>query len=258
MLKTRIDLENADAVIKNLFDPRKSNRYISPNIKHKYVQHFLDSKWDEICGKNLSKNCSIYKIEGSDLYVKTANSMLANELYMMQDLFLQKINAYLLGRVIIKKVHFKSGGVIKRQQKKIEENNSSPIVREYTTCPKCGASMLMGEKVCSVCERMEREQLSSQISELLRIQPWLNYENCLMYCKCDRMMFTAVKDRLKNYYFEKVRLGYADKKESLLAVLFLVEKQPDELTTNLYENALEYLRRDQSVSAFGSRFYGKK
>ena len=53
-------------------------------------------------------------------------------------------------------------------------------------------------------------------------------------------------------------MGYADKKESLLAVLFLTEKQPEQLTQAMYENALAYLRRDQSVLAFGSRLYGKK
>ena len=53
-------------------------------------------------------------------------------------------------------------------------------------------------------------------------------------------------------------MGYADKKESLIAVLFLLEKKPEDITQAMYENALAYLRRDQSVLAFGSRLYGKK
>ena len=100
--------------------------------------------------------------------------------------------------------------------------------------------------------------MRQNLAELLRVQPWLTYEDCKAYYDCDKIIFTAVKDNLKNYYFERVRLGFADKKECLLAVLFLTEKQPEEMTTSFYENALAYLRRDQSVLAFGSRLYGKK
>lgn len=257
MLKIRSELENTDEIIRNLFDPRKHSRFVPQNVKYKYLQHFLESKWKEICGDNLAKNCAIYKIDGSDLYIKTTNSLLANELYMMQDLFLQKINAYLLGRIIIKKIYFKTGVHIETKKDNVQVTDFVPEY-EYTTCPRCNSQMLKGQKICSVCDRQQREELQHKLGELLKIQPWLKYEDCLIYYKCDKIMFTAVKDRLKNYYFEKVRLGYASKKESLLAVLFLTEKQPEEITSNLYDNALEYLRRDQSVSAFGSRFYGKK
>lgn len=111
--------------------------------------------------------------------------------------------------------------------------------------------------MCSICEREQREELRSKLAELLRIQPWLKYKDCLAYYKCDKILFTAVKENLQSYYFERVRCGFADKKESLLAVMFLLEKQPEDITLALYENALTYLRRDQGVSAFGSRLHGK-
>ena len=118
--------------------------------------------------------------------------------------------------------------------------------------------MRKGVDICSICEREQREELRSKLAELLRIQPWLKYEDCLAYYKCDKILFTAVKENLQSYYFERVRCGFADKKESLLAVMFLLEKQPEDITLALYENALTYLRRDQGVSAFGSRLHGKK
>ena len=99
------NLEAAEEVIRRLFDPRRTYKkaYISPEIKLAYLQHYLESRWSEIVGENLARSCAIEKISGSELYVRTANSMLANELYMMQQLFLQKINSFLLGRVLIKK-----------------------------------------------------------------------------------------------------------------------------------------------------------
>ena len=104
--------------------------------------------------------------------------------------------------------------------------------------------------MCSICEREERDRLRGNITELLRIQPWLSYEECQAFYKCDRILFNAVRDGLKGYYFEKVRQGFATKKDELMAVLFLSEKQPEEITTKIYENTLAYLRKDAPMQRF--------
>ena len=114
------NLEAAEEVIRRLFDPRLTYKkaYISPEIKLAYLQHYLESRWTEIVGENLARSSAIEKISGSEHYVRTANSMLDNELYMMQQLFLQKINSFLLGRVLIKKVYFHTGSFFRKQQQK--------------------------------------------------------------------------------------------------------------------------------------------
>ncbi|WP_293554235.1 DUF721 domain-containing protein [Phascolarctobacterium sp.] len=246
-------LEAADEVVKRLFDPRYSYKkaYIPLELKYAYLQHYLESKWTEIVGKNLARSCSIEKIVGNELYIRTASSLLANELYMMQSLFLQKINAFLLGRLIIKKVYFHTGGFIRRQQAKKQAEEQAQLPKpEYTKCPRCGARMEKGPAMCSICEREERDRLRGNITELLRIQPWLSYEECQAFYKCDRILFNAVRDGLKGYYFEKVRQGFATKKDELMAVLFLSEKQPEEITTKIYENTLAYLRKDAPMQRF--------
>lgn len=246
-------LEAADEVVKRLFDPRYSYKkaYIPLELKYAYLQHYLEAKWTEIVGANLARSCSIEKIVGNELYIRTASSLLANELYMMQSLFLQKINAFLLGCLIIKKVYFHTGGFIRRQQaqKQAEEQAQLPKP-EYTKCPRCGARMEKGPAMCSICEREERDRLRGNITELLQIQPWLSYEECQAFYKCDRILFNAVRDGLKGYYFEKVRQGFATKKDELMAVLFLTEKQPEEITTKIYENTLAYLRKDAPMQRF--------
>lgn len=246
-------LEAADEVVKRLFDPRYSYKkaYIPLELKYAYLQHYLESKWIEIVGKNLARSCSIEKIVGNELYIRTASSLLANELYMMQSLFLQKINAFLLGRLIIKKVYFHTGGFIRRQQAKKQAEEQAQLPKpEYTKCPRCGARMEKGPAMCSICEREERDRLRGNITELLRIQPWLSYEECQAFYKCDRILFNAIRDGLKGYYFEKVRQGFATKKDELMAVLFLSEKQPEEITTKIYENTLAYLRKDAPMQRF--------
>lgn len=253
------NLVPAGEIIRKVFDPRYNSRKcsIAPEVKYMYLQHFLSDRWEEICGSNLAKNCSVLKLEGSVLYVRTASSMLASELYIMKNLFLQKINGYLLGSVIVKDIHFVSGGQIKKGKKK-QQPETAVQKYEYAVCPRCGAKMSAGLNICTVCSREEKEKLKADIAELLRLQPWLSYENCLNYYQCDKILFTAVKDGLKNTYFEKVRLGYADSKDSLMAVMLLTGRSPAELDERAYDNALEYLRRDHSVPASWSRLHGKK
>lgn len=132
------NLEAAEEVIRRLFDPRRTYKkaYISPEIKLAYLQHYLASRWTEIVGENLARSCAIEKISGSELYVRTANSMLANELYMMQQLFLQKINSFLLGRVLIKKVYFHTGSFFRKQQQKEKQAEPPAPPAEYTKCPR--------------------------------------------------------------------------------------------------------------------------
>ena len=126
-------LSSADAIIRHLFDPRYNNKYIPLQGKYLYLQHYLNRNWQDICGINLAKRCRVEKLVGSELYIRTSNSMLANELYMMQSLFLQKINAYLLGTLIIKKLYFHTGAfLISRSESK---SHRKQCFRNLNTLP---------------------------------------------------------------------------------------------------------------------------
>ena len=81
-------LTPTDAIIKHLFDPRYPNKFIPLQGKYLYLQHYLRLHWQDICGSNLARRCGVEKLAGNELYIRTGNSLLANELYMMQDLFL--------------------------------------------------------------------------------------------------------------------------------------------------------------------------
>ena len=247
------NFETTKKIIKKIFDVQ-NNRYqkrganIAKEVKEAYLLHFLQEHWQDICGANLAKKCSIFKLQGHILTIRTVNSLLANELYMMKGLFLQKINAYLLGKVIISDLIFTASGQVESYATKQDEDFSVPHVDIWEfqegKCPRCGVRLHKGDEYCTVCQRQLHEELEQKLGELLRLEPWLTYENCLNYYKCDRITFTAVKDRMKSYYCEQVRLGFADEMESRMAVLFLLGKHPAEIDEKAYNNALEYLRRD--------------
>ncbi len=261
------NFEATKKIIKRIFDVQqrqagKRGAQLAKGVKEAYLLHFLQEHWEEICGPALAKNCSILKLQGQVLTIRTANSLLANELFMMKKLFLQKINAFLLGQVVVKDLLFTATGQVERYTRQEGEAFETPHIEvqswQERKCPRCGARMHQGDEYCTVCQRQLHEELELKLGEILRLEPWLTYENCLNYYKCDKITFTAVKDRLKNFYYERVRLGFADEQECRMAVLFLLGEHPAEIDEKSYNNALEYLRRNQYVSTSGLGLYGKK
>ena len=258
-------MEQPEKILDNLFttgfQERKTGKQVTfPKAKEKYAEYLLQKNWQEICGEHLAKYCCVHKIEGNNLIVGVANSLLANELFMMKGLFLKKINAQLAGNVIIKKINFQVSSKIKNQLQdfKDDEAEKEELITYNKPCSKCGVIVQSNNDLCDVCSREEKNILKYKIAELLKVQPWLKFEECQTYYKCDRIIFNAVKDNLQNIFFEKVRLNTADEFDCQMAVMFLTGKAPEEINDKIYENSLAYLRRNQSVFTSGIRLHGKK
>ncbi len=247
-------------IINTLFTSgSKEEKSKSVFVKQKYAEYLLNRNWVEICGERLAKYCCVHKIEGNELVIHTANSILANELFMMKDLLLQKINNFLPDKMVIKKISFQASSKIKQYEKPEASDEAVNEVKKYTKpCAKCGVIVQSDNALCDVCTREEKEVLKFKLAELLKVQPWLKYEDCGKYFSCDRILFNAVKDSLQNTYFERVRLDMADEFDCHMAVMFLTGKSPDEIDDKMFENSLAYLRRNQNVSTPWFRLYGKK
>ena len=225
-------------ILKILFDPQSENKNISLNVRKKFLVYYLEAHWEEICGELIAKSSVPVKLENEELIVIVNNSMLANELFMMRSMFLGKLNIFLKGLVNIKNVHFKVGSLRKKVLQAEEEEKILP----RKICPKCGCSMAGDLEICSCCEREERNATRQAILEILLLEPWLDYENCKNFVKCDKILFMYVKDNLKNHYFRNVALDIADDEEKLIAVMLLTGKSFNEMNEKIYNNALAYLK----------------
>lgn len=254
-------LTQTNSIIQRLFDPTKKSYkvFVDENrrqvyqsmpleAKMKYIEYYLNEHWQEICGEHLAKNCSVESLQSNILTIRTSSSLLANELFMMKGLLLQKINKALGGSFSIKELKFHTCNIAvkKKLQSTTEKKEEAPSI---ICCPQCGAKMLSNNVLCNVCDRKAREKIRSNITELLKVQPWLKYEECQQYVQCDRITFNDAKEILQNYYFEKVRLDYASELDCYMAVMLLTNKSAGELDEKTYANSLEYLRRNQDVSA---------
>lgn len=255
-------LEQTQSIMQRLFDPKIKgyNTYVDTthkkqvrqslplSVKKMYYQYYLAQHWEEICGSNLARQCAVEGLNDDVLTIRTSSSLFANELFMLKKDFLRKLNKFLAGELVIKELKFYTGKLPARTSpltKKEQEQEKLSIV----TCPLCQARMTSEKTICSVCERQQRAARRSKVVDLLKCQPWLDYKKCQALLPCDSFTFNSAKESLQNYYFELVRLGYAKEADSYMAVMLLTGKSVDELTESLIKNSLEYLRRNQDVSA---------
>lgn len=251
-------LSSAGAVINQLFDPTTastSKTAIAKELKYFYQLQQLRLHWQEICGPSLAKSCSPVKIENSLLYVNTESSIMANELYMIKYVFLNKLNKVLAGKIHLKDLRFHVGPVAPPLTKP-KEPKYTPV--KITRCLLCGARKAGTEPLCIVCQREERAALRRKIKDQLRYQPWATYEDLARYFPGEELLFRQVKEELKSYYYELVRQDQASPVQAITAVMLLTGKRPEQLTESSFQNSLKFLRRDAYVPAFRRGLYGKK
>lgn len=117
----------------------------------------------------------------------------------------------------------------------------------YHPCQGCGLPVKPDVKLCQVCAQKELHRVRLAVGRILRDQPWLEYDDLQKRVECDKILFMAVKDDMKAYYFGKVEKEEANPQEELTAVLLQSGKQPAEINDREYQNILTFLRGKKNV-----------
>lgn len=152
-----------------------------------------------------------------------------------KNLIVQSLNAVKDKDLQKKLANFRKICLQRKKALLIENNNAS--------CSNCGAPVLNAGDLCRVCQRYEREKLRAEIVNVLASEPWLNYNDCQKYVKCDRMLFDSVKNSLKQHYFSKIYNNQANAKEEMTAVMLKTGMHPEKISEQLAHNIIKGLRR---------------
>ena len=126
------------------------------------------------------------------------------------------------------------------------------------TCSGCGAYLTGAEELCPVCARKQLEAQKAFLAKEIKSRPWLKYRDLSNSGKCDKILFSWVKDSLKAFYFEKVRQNSASLEEEQLAVLLQCGKRPEQLKKQEYENIVSFLRGKKNVRTSGKQLHYQK
>ena len=110
-------------------------------------------------------------------------------------------------------------------------------------CPVCGEYLKNNETICYICERKRLQELENRIWEQIHKEPWIKWYDLNKIIKCDEGEFKIIKNDIKLYYFEKIRLQTADEQEQKLGVQLKAEKPLALIEEQEYENILKFLQK---------------
>lgn len=126
-------------------------------------------------------------------------------------------------------------------------------------CKICGVPIRNDEKYCVHCEKERLTQIKDKIAELLRSIPWLDYQDCLNYVNCDRIIFNEVKGNMINIFSEAISDYSCSEDDKAFATMIINNLKPDEVDEEIIHRTAERIRRRKAdVRASWSGLYSKK
>lgn len=110
-------------------------------------------------------------------------------------------------------------------------------------CPVCGSFLKNNETICYACEIKMKQELEYKLWSHILKEPWIKWYDLQKAVKCSETDFTMIKNDIKNYYFEKIRMKTADSQEVKLGIQLKAEKPLALISEKEYENILKFLQK---------------
>ena len=263
--------------------------------KEKFWAAWLYVHWASIVGHDIAVQTQVERIQRGMLFIAVANSVWQHHLTLMKPDLLNKIGQQTNGLVndirfisgvldkpvvaaapetsirleaLTKEEEIKiSDQVTELQDNRVRHALEKLMLKDRkwkkalqknggATSQVCGAICRRGDSLCIVCTREEEEKKREKIKEILREIPWLSYENCRNYLKCDRIQFDRAKNELIDHCWRMLAGEEQDRKIALLLTMLAKNCSPEALTESMIEQVMEKARRKIDVSSSGFRRYG--
>ena len=110
-------------------------------------------------------------------------------------------------------------------------------------CPICGQYLKNKEEVCYTCENKQNREREFIIWNKIHHEPWIQWYELQKIIKCSESEFNMLKNDVKMFYFEKIRLKTASEAEEKLGVQLKAEKPLALINDKEYENILRFLQK---------------
>jgi hypothetical protein len=110
-------------------------------------------------------------------------------------------------------------------------------------CPVCGTYLKNKEKICYNCERKKYKELEDIIWKKINKEPWIKWYDLQKIIPCSEIEFNMIKNDIKLYYFEKIRLKTANAEEKKLGVQLKAEKPLALIKEQEFDNILKFLQK---------------
>ncbi|MBR4908749.1 MAG: DUF721 domain-containing protein [Acidaminococcaceae bacterium] len=115
--------------------------------------------------------------------------------------------------------------------------------RKIKKCPFCGAYLKNKEKICYSCERKKQKELENIIWEKIKKEPWIKWYDLQKIIPCSESDFNIIKNDIKMYYFEKIRLKTANAEEEKMGVQLKAGKPLPLIKEKEFDNIIKFLQK---------------
>ena len=264
--------------------------------KEKFWAAWLYTHWPSIVGVDIAAQTQPARIERGILFIAVANSVWQHHLAMTKPELITKIGQQTNGIVsdirfisgVLAKPDMNEApppslpklealtkaeeeriraDVCSLQDKKVryslekllQKNQKLKNARQKqgaATCRICGIVCRDASTLCVACTRHEEEKTREKVKEILREVPWLSYEVCRTYVKCDKIQFDRAKNELIDYCWRMLAGEEQDRKIALFLTMLVKNCSPETLTESMIVQIMEKARRKADVSSPGFRRYG--
>ena len=150
--------------------------------------HMAKVHWAEVVGPQVSGVTQIEAVRGGVLFVRVKNSVWANELTLLKEDMLRRLNAKIGGRVLTD-IHFKASGLSK--SKKDSEKKSSALSTKTPTDAELAQIMLSKDSQARVEQALigiTEEALRGRIRQVMlhaaRAEQWKRQQGWLPCIRC--------------------------------------------------------------------------
>jgi len=131
-----------------------------------------------------------------------------------------------------------------------EKRKAAYRSEKFITCPKCGRWIKKEEKLCFLCRLKEKQAIKKNIYDILMGIPWLSYKELKEQVSCSELLYNEVRRDCIYRLIDKICTDSDTKEDDLFLALFIVRKDPSELTEKFIENLTEKYRRNKNVSSY--------
>ncbi len=149
--------------------------------------HLAKAHWAGVVGPQVAGVTQVESVRDGVLYVRVKNSVWANELTLLKDDMLRRLNAKLGGRVLTD-IHFKASGLAKLKKKPASVRPDGPTDADLAKTP---ISKSAAAKIDAALAEIKDEALRGRIRQIMlraaRTEEWKRREGWLVCKRCQAL-----------------------------------------------------------------------
>ena len=156
-------------------------------LAQKLRPHLAKALWEEIVGPQVAEVTNVSAVQSGVLIVRVKNSVWANELTLLKDDMLRRLNSALGGRVLTD-IHFQAGGLGRGRKKAVKVPAESPTEKELARITLSNeAREGVDTALKGITEEVLRERIRQTMMVAARLREWRLRHGWLPCPRCGSM-----------------------------------------------------------------------